>query len=102
MLFETERLRIRKIIPTDTQQLYKLLSNSDVMRFSVAGPMTLEQTKKFVEDTIKSYDKSQLAIWAVELKENPILVGISGFFAVNTEQGQEYEIGYRFLPEYQG
>lgn len=101
-MIETERLRIRKFIPTDITQLYKLLSNSDVMRFSVAGPMTLEQTKKFVEDTIKSYDKSQLAMWAVELKENSILIGITGFFTVNTQQGLEHEIGYRFLPEYQG
>lgn len=103
-MLETKRLIIRKIILSDVEQLHKLLSNSEVMRFSVSGPMSFERTEQFVQDTIKSYDKYQLAMWAVELKENATFIGISGFFSLNTqnEHELEYEIGFRFLPEYQG
>lgn len=103
-MLETKRLIIRKIILSDVEQLYELLSNSEVMRFSVSGPMSFERTEQFVQDTIKSYNKYQLAMWVVELKENAAVIGISGFFVLNaqSEDELEYEIGFRFLPKYQG
>lgn len=103
-MIETKRLIIRKIILSDVEQLHKLLSNSEVMRFSVSGPMSFKRTEQFVQDTIKSYDKYQLAMWAVELKDNGAVIGISGFFVLNaqSEHELEYEIGFRLLPEHQG
>ena len=52
---ETERLILRHFCENDIDRLAEILADPEVMKFSLKGTYSLEQTRKFVEHTISSY-----------------------------------------------
>ena len=100
-MLETKRLKIRKMIQTDLDSLYKLLSNEQVMRFSVNGPYSREKTEQYLSDTLYYYNKSKLSMWAITEKNDDVLIGICGFMSLNGSN-EQFEIAYRILPSFQG
>lgn len=98
---KTPNLIIRKITDTDFEALFKLLSNKEVMRYSVRGPYSKEQTKDLMLFIADRYTKYPLGIWAVTEKNNDIPIGICGFIPLEDDDTR-YEISYRLLPHFQG
>lgn len=98
---KTQNLIIRKITDTDFEALFNLLSNKEVMRYSVRGPYSKEQTKDLMLFIADRYTKYPLGIWAVTEKNNDIPIGICGFIPLEDDDTQ-YEISYRLLPDFQG
>ena len=72
----TDNLIIREIKHTDLNQLFLLLSNKDVMRYSAHGPYSEKQTKDWIGFITEHYKKYPLGMWAVTEKDNDFLIGI--------------------------
>ncbi|MDZ5762001.1 GNAT family N-acetyltransferase [Candidatus Cyrtobacter comes] len=98
---KTQNLIIREIADTDFEALFNLLSNKEVMRYSVRGPYSKEQTKDWMLFILERYKKYPLGIWAVTEKNNDVPIGICGFIPLE-EDDTQYEISYRLLPHFQG
>jgi len=98
---KTSHLIIREIIQEDLMALYNLLSNEDVMHYSVHGAYSLEQTKEWLSFIIDFYTKNPVGMWAVAEKNNNQLIGICGLMPLDDNPSQ-YQIGYRILPAFQG
>ena len=95
MWLETPRLILREFQVDDCQNLAPILANSNVMKFSSTGPLSISQTKEKIEEFIASYPKSGFGKWAVILKETRTIIGYCGL-AVETIDGREVtELGYR-------
>ena len=98
---KTQNLIIREIVDNDFEALFNLLSNKEVMRYSVRGPYSKEQTKDLMLFILDRYKKYPLGIWAVTEKHNNVPIGICGFIPLE-EDDTQYEISYRLLPDFQG
>lgn len=97
----TENLEIREINASDLVALYALLSNKDVMRYSVHGPYSEKQTEDWISFITEHYKKYPLGMWAITEKDNDVLIGICGLMPLSDDDSK-YEIGYRILPDFQG
>ncbi len=75
--FETERLRIREIIDLDIDNLYNLLSDSELMKYC-SGSLNYKQTQKWLESIKKYYKKIGYDYWAVIDKETGEFIGQLG------------------------
>lgn len=94
MIFETNRLRVRKLTISDINDFHKMQSDADVMRYITGKSATFEESVNKLNEWIARYE-TKVMEWpyAVELKENGNFIGICGIIENN-------EIGYRFLKAY--
>ena len=76
---ETARLLLRPLEKTDTERLFLLDSNPEVMEY-VGQPVLaeIEQTSKVVEMIQKQYLDNGIGRYAVIEKESGLLIGWSG------------------------
>ncbi len=100
IICETPRLILRKIVDEDVDPLLSILGDADVMRFSVHGPDNRDGVLKFIAATKKRYSRDGVAQWAVILKSSGALIGECGISVQTIDDTKEYEIGYRFNPQY--
>lgn len=94
MIFETNRLRVRKLTISDLKDFHKMQSDVEVMRYITGEVATFEESVAKLNEWIARYE-TKVMEWpyAVEFKENGCFIGICGVIEKN-------EIGYRFLKEY--
>lgn len=102
MICETKRLIIRKFTTRDLNNLHAILSDAQVMLYSLHGPYSLEQTDTFLKGTLNAYHSRGYAQYAVILKENKELIGFCGFFNQEIDGVIEMELGYRFSQKHWG
>ena len=97
---ETERLRLRRLTCADLDTVFVLMSDPDVMRFSLNGPMSRARTDEWLGGILHSYEENGWGRYLVEEKETECFVGVCGFLLWPDVAGRsEVEIGYRFLPD---
>ena len=96
MIFETKRLRVRKLTILDINDFHKMQSNMNVMCYITGKPATFKESVDKLNLWIERYD-SKVMDWpfAIELICDNNFVGICGIIEDN-------EIGYRFLEEFWG
>lgn len=99
MIFETERLIVRKLKNEDFEPFHEMQSNPNVMRFVRGKPMTYEENKKELPELIQKYNETTNDYWiyAIKRKKDSEFVGTIAF--VKDDEGED-EIGYRFLEKY--
>ena len=99
---ETERLILRHFCESDIDSLAKIRADPEVMKFSLSGPYSLEQTQKLVEHILSSYKSNGLGLWAAVHKADGKLIGYCGHFVQEIDGQREIELAYRFAKEYWG
>ncbi|SHL74722.1 GNAT family N-acetyltransferase [Flavobacterium xanthum] len=99
---ETERLLLRRVVPTDVKEIFALRSNPETMKY-IPRPLlkTDEDTLEHVAMIDSKIDTNEGINWAITLKDNPKLIGIIGHYRIKPEHFRA-EIGYMLLPEYHG
>jgi GrpB-like predicted nucleotidyltransferase (UPF0157 family)/GNAT superfamily N-acetyltransferase len=103
MLIKTKHLIIRELTIGDMDALSVLLGNKEVMHFSLAGPLSREQTKDYFEKRILSNNtQNGLGLWAVVYSENQQLIGCVGLMFQSIDGEDHVELGYRLDREYWG
>lgn len=102
---ETERLYMRRLVPSDVQGMFELDSNPEVHRFLGNTPVTtLEQSAGWIENIMEQYKTNGTGRWAVLLKETGEFLGWAGIKLERNVNGRDkfYDLGYRFIEKHWG
>ncbi len=103
---ETSRLLMRKIEANDAENIFRLDSNPNVMKYLgnkiVTNINDIHEKIKRIQNEYKQY---KIGRFAVFLKETDEFIGWSGIQFVTQEENNHinyYDLGYRFLEEHWG
>ncbi len=101
MIFETERLVIRKLLISDLQPFFELESNAKVLQYATGEVKTVLECENELAELIKKYEIEDNDFWiyAIVRKEDKQFVGTVAL--VKDEVGDD-EIGYRFIERFWG
>jgi len=97
----TERLILSQLTTDDYVDFGSLVTNEEVIKYCF-DPLSVVEVKNSFESRIKDWDTKQrhwLSL-AVYLKETSEFIGVNGFR--NTSNPKEAEVGFMFLPKFQG
>jgi len=95
-LIETERLLIRKFIPTDGIALFEYLSLPEIYRFEPGEPISMGEAMQLAVERAEGDN-----FLAVVLKESGKLIGHLYFEQRQPPEFRTWELGYIFNPKYQ-
>jgi len=100
MIFETERLLVRKLVMEDLDDFHKMQSNPKVMQYADGEVKTLVAHKTELKELIDKYDLKDNIFWiyTIERKSDKTFVGTVAL----VKDSEDDEIGYRFLEKYWG
>jgi ribosomal-protein-alanine N-acetyltransferase len=99
---QTGRLVLRELTMTDNEQLLAIRSNADINRFiGRSNEQTVEAVNQFIQDRRSDVRNGKGVYWAIELKDNPGLIGTICFWNFDYDTATA-EIGYELLPTHQG
>ncbi len=94
MIFETDRLYVRKWKEADLQSLHKLYSDTAITAY-IGPELTIEETKHIFDAQILQYNiDSYVGRYLIINKSNDTIVGT--FLLRQTLDGTGVEIGYAF------
>lgn len=100
-LLETSRLRLRKITTADTQDIFEIFSDRQVMKYYDLLPFeSIQRAREQAEFFEKSFEDKTMLRWGLELKESCKLIGTCGIFNFN-ESALKAELGYELGSAYQ-
>jgi RimJ/RimL family protein N-acetyltransferase len=107
-ILETPRLRLREFTTEDTEFIIELLNTDGWLKFiGDRNVKTTQQAKEYLENgAIKSYFENGFGLWLVETKTDKNfkipknLIGMCGL--IKREHLENPDIGFAFLPEYEG
>jgi RimJ/RimL family protein N-acetyltransferase len=94
-ILQSERLILRELVPDDTSALALILGDAEVMRHSVHGVLSAQETAGFIDACRRSYRERGFGPWAVVDKSSSTLAGFCGLNAEYVDGADEVEIGYR-------
>jgi RimJ/RimL family protein N-acetyltransferase len=77
MVFETERLIIRKFVTEDLNRLFEIMNKIEVM-YAWEKPFSKKETEEWIYRQIKRYEKDGYGYFAVILKETNEIIGQTG------------------------
>ena len=97
---QTDRIILRRFRKEDLNEIASILSQPEVMEFSLSGPYTREQSEYFLRACLMNYEKRDMGLYAVVQRENLKLIGYCGYSFQNIDGIEEVEIGYRLHPDY--
>ena len=98
MIFETERLEVKRLSLDDLDAFYTLHSDPEVMNKIPAPVLSLEESKSKLLTLIQAYqiDQHRLRVWGAFLKQNKQFIGLCASIGVSDSTR---DIGYRVLKE---
>jgi RimJ/RimL family protein N-acetyltransferase len=102
VIAETKRLVIREFEFNDLEDLYSLMSDRKVMRFSPFGVLDKKKTEKMLLEFMKSYRYKGFGRWALNDKEKGDFVGLCGVSIIELDGKEELAFGYRIRKEFWG
>lgn len=100
---KTSRLNLREIVESDSQNILQIHGDAEHMRWFGSDPISdLEGAKKLVA-TFASWRTEPVigARWAMELSDQPGLIGTCGLFRWN-RNWKSCVMGYEISPAHQG
>lgn len=101
-ILETERLILRRVLPSDVKEMFELRSNPETMKY-IPRPLVTNYDEalahiKMMEDKIETNEGIN---WAITLKGDDKMLGVIGHYRIKPEHYRA-EVGYMILPEYHG
>ena len=99
-ILETERLKLREILPSDAEMMYNLNLDPEVIRYTGDPPFaSVEEAENFIQN-YPDYKKNGYGRWAVIRKADDEVLGWCGLKYL--PEDDETDIGYRFFKKYWG
>ncbi|WP_439131228.1 GNAT family N-acetyltransferase [Polaribacter sp.] len=100
MIFETQRLIVRKLMLSDLNEFHEMQSNPKVMQFADGDVKNLQDHQLEIIALIDNYKIANNDFWiyAIERKSDSEFIGTLAL----VKDGKDDEIGYRFLEKYWG
>ena len=101
-LFTTERLYVRKLVPEDAPFLLALFNAPNWLQYlGDRNIKTMEAARTYLEEVyIKGYEENGYGAWLVILNDGGAPIGLCGLF--KRSYLDQPDLGYSFLPEYEG
>lgn len=96
-VIETARLKLSLLTERDREDIFRLVSDPEVMRFFPA-PLDRTGADIFLQKILAMYNDKGSSFLKVCLAENGSFTGIAGLLPQVFDGADELEIGYRFLP----
>jgi RimJ/RimL family protein N-acetyltransferase len=99
-ILETERLIIRYLTPEDDAFILELLNEpAFIHNIADRGVRTLEDARNYIQNgPVTSYAKNGFGLFAVDLKETGIPIGMCGL--IRRDVLPDVDIGYALLERY--
>lgn len=101
-ILETERLILRRVLPSDVKEMFELRSNPETMKYIPRPLLTNHEEAlahiQMMEDKIETNEGIN---WAITLKGDDKMIGVIGHYRIKPEHYRA-EVGYMILPEYHG
>jgi len=97
---ETERLIVRRFALDDAPALTEILSDPEVMKYSVRGVCDEAATRRFIEWCLACYKSHGVGPWALIEKGASELIGFSGVGPEMVADAEEVNLGYRLARRY--
>jgi ribosomal-protein-alanine N-acetyltransferase len=98
-VFKTSRLLLRQITEGDLENIFRGLSDPEVIKYYGVSFDTLNETKKQIE-WFAELEKDETGIWwAICSPDNLMFYGAVGLYYLNSEY-KKAEIGFWLIPEY--
>ncbi len=103
-LVETDRLLLRRWTLDDLDPLVRVFRKPEVWWFPFKRGMTAEETEAFLHRKLKEWESRGWSQWAVETKDEPVLIGFLGLCPPDflPEVMPTVEVGFRIDPDYWG
>lgn len=99
---ETERMIIRELSEDDLATLHEILSDPEVMRFSIRGVCDEAATKGFLSWCRFCYRSGGLGPWALESRSDGTLIGFCGVAPEKVAGRERLNLGYRLARPFWG
>lgn len=94
-ILETPRLRFRRLLPDDLDDLAAIYGDAEVRRYFPEGVLTREETREELDWFLGSDpDYPRFGLWAAIHKETGRLIGRCGLLIWDIEGKREIEIAY--------
>lgn len=99
-VLRTERLRLRRVVSSDAECIYRLRSDANTMRY-IARPLaqSIDDAREHVRLIDEKVSENTGINWAIAFPHETDLIGIIGLFRIEPENYRA-ELGYMLLPEY--
>lgn len=98
----TTRLQMRHLKLSDENEIFVLRSNETVNQYISRKRISdKEEALQFINKINNSIKKNESLYWAINLKENPHLIGTICLWNF-TEDRETAELGYELFPKFQG
>jgi ribosomal-protein-alanine N-acetyltransferase len=95
---QTERLFLRQVQLTDVNEVFRMRSNPETMKY-IPRPIAKTKTDatKVIRMINRAIAKNEGINWAITYREQPELIGIIGYHRISKE-GHRGEVGYMLDP----
>lgn len=101
MIFETERLIVRKYAASEFESFFLINGNAEVVRY-IRPVQERPEALTLFQQMLTSYaDSPEFGRWAVFAKQDKEFVGSFGIIPIPWEK-QNTQLGYALLPQYWG
>ena len=99
---ETERLILRRMLPSDLADVYDYAKRAEVSEFLLWYPHdTTAFTRKYLKIVDSKYKRGEFYDWAVVCKADGRMIGTAGFTSIDVYNNNA-EIGYVLNSDYWG
>ncbi len=96
---ESKRLKYRQITVTDSEDLFKIRVNDDVMKYMDSHKMiSVTESVKLIESMGESFEKAVGINWGLIEKFTNQFIGYFGYWRIDAKHCRA-EIGYALYPE---
>lgn len=102
VIVETSRMLIRQLTVDDLGELAVMLADPEVMRHSIRGVLTEEETRGFISWCIGLYERFGYGPFALEEKSSSALIGFCGLSPETVGGVEEVHVGYRLARRFWG
>lgn len=99
---ETERLVLRQLVLADQNDLFRLRSDTRLMRY-IARPLakTVADAVLLIDDFAQASRNNERITWGIALKTAPHIIGTIGFVKILKEH-ERAEVGYLLHADHHG
>ena len=99
-VLETERLKLRRIMTRDANDIFEYASDMQVSRFVTwEAHRSIADSLHFVRYLINTYSRGEPAPWGIIYKENQKLIGTGGYHWWHYDSARA-EVGYAISARY--
>lgn len=102
-ILETERLLLRRLLPTDLESLFGLYCDPEIRRYFPEGTLTYEETKEELEWFLEGHPaQPELGLWATIHKPTGQFIGRCGLLPWTIDGHHQVEVAYLLDKAYWG